>query len=61
MTELEMSIHLLDATILTAAVDRTSIVERTRSQKILTSLGVQKMVVAENFVQLPWLEPTLTP
>ncbi len=60
MTELEMSIHLFDATILTAAVDRTSIVERTRSQKILTSLGVQKMVVAENFVQLPWREPTLT-
>ncbi len=59
MTELEMSIHLMDTAILTAAVNQTTIQERTQSQKRLTSLGVQKMVVAENFSQLAHHEPAL--
>ncbi|MCH2180567.1 MAG: hypothetical protein MK108_01050 [Mariniblastus sp.] len=56
MTELEISTHLMDVAILASAVNRTSIVERSRSQEILTSLGTQKMVVAENFAQRTWLE-----
>ncbi len=56
MTELETANHLMDVAILTAAVNRTSIEERHRSQEILSSLGTQKMVVAENFAQRTWLE-----
>ena len=56
MTELAVSTHLMDVAILTTAVNRTSIPERSRSQEILTSLGTQKMVVAENFAQRTWLE-----
>ena len=56
MTELETAYQLMDVAILTAAVNRTSIEERHRSQEILTSLGTQKMIVAENFAQRTWLE-----
>ena len=60
MTELQRASNLMDIAVLTTAVDRTTIAERSRSQKQLANLGAQRVVVAENFSPQRSLEPALT-
>ncbi|MCH2177728.1 MAG: AAA family ATPase [Mariniblastus sp.] len=60
MTELQRASNLVDIAVLTTAVDRTTIAERSRSQKQLANLGFQRVLVAENFAPQHTLEPGLT-
>ena len=60
MTELQRASNLVDIAVLTTAVDRTTISERSRSQKQLANLGFQRVLVAENFAPQHTLEPGLT-